>query len=99
MNEKRFKLSKSAIPSQLSNFCDEDGMMLNSEVVRLLNDRDALQESNVNLFFLIQESESKIKRLEEKNEQLKKELDNFKPVMFQDRGKGTVILYSKGDSV
>ena len=35
--------------------------------------------------------------LEEKNEQLKKELDNFKPVMFQDIRKGTIILYSKGD--
>ena len=31
------------------------------------------------------------------NEQLRKELDNFKPVMFQDVRKGTVILYSKGD--
>lgn len=30
-------------------------------------------------------------------EQLRKELDNFKPVMFQDMRKGTVILYSKGD--
>ena len=37
------------------------------------------------------------RRFKEENEQLKKELDNFKPVMFQDRRKGTVILYSKGD--
>lgn len=29
-------------------------------------------------------------------ERLRKELDNFKPVMFQDMRKGTVILYSKG---
>lgn len=35
--------------------------------------------------------------LSEENEQLRKELDNFKPVMFQDVRKGTVILYSKGD--
>ena len=30
-------------------------------------------------------------------EQLRKELDNFNPVMFQDMRKGPVILYSKGD--
>ena len=37
-------------------------------------------------------------KLKEENEQLQKELDNFKPVIFQDMRKGTaVILYSKGD--
>ena len=35
-------------------------------------------------------------KLREENEQLQKELDNFKPVIFQDI-QGTVILYSKGD--
>lgn len=35
--------------------------------------------------------------LSKENEKLRKELDNFKPVMFQDMRKGTVILYSKGD--
>lgn len=34
--------------------------------------------------------------LNEENEQLKKELDSFKPVIFQDMRKGTVILYSRG---
>lgn len=34
-------------------------------------------------------------QLKEENEELRKELDNFKPVMFQDVRKGTVILYSK----
>ena len=38
-----------------------------------------------------------IDKLKEENEQLRQELDNFKPVMFQDIRKGTVILYSKGD--
>lgn len=38
-----------------------------------------------------------VKHLKEENEKLRKELDNFKPVMFQDMRKGTVILYSKGD--
>ena len=36
--------------------------------------------------------------LHDENEQLRKELDNFKPVTFQDMQKGgTIILYSKGD--
>lgn len=39
---------------------------------------------------------SNMKKLEEENEQLRKELNDFKPVMFQDVRKGTVILYSKG---
>ena len=39
----------------------------------------------------------KLNELYEENEQLRKELDNFKPVMFQDVRKGTVMLYSKGD--
>ena len=34
-------------------------------------------------------------QLQKKNEQLRKELDNFKPVIFQDMRKGTVILYTK----
>lgn len=38
-----------------------------------------------------------VNELAEENEQLRKELDYFKPVMFQDMRKGTVILYSKGD--
>lgn len=36
-----------------------------------------------------------LNNLTEENEQLKQELNNFKPVMFQDIRKGTVILYSK----
>lgn len=45
----------------------------------------------------ISEQQATISRLEEENEQLRKELNNFKPVLFQDMRKGTVILYSKGD--
>lgn len=41
--------------------------------------------------------EEEVKRLNKENEQLKKELDSFNPVVFQDVRKGTVILYSKGD--
>ena len=38
-----------------------------------------------------------INHLSEENEKLKKELDSFKPVVFQDIRKGTIILYSKSD--
>lgn len=38
-----------------------------------------------------------LNELAEENEQLRKELDSFNPVIFQDMRKGTVILYSKGD--
>lgn len=37
-----------------------------------------------------------LNKLIEENKQLRKELNSFKPVMFQDMRKGTVILYSKG---
>ena len=41
MSEKRFTLSNFASPSQLSDVCDDDGKMLNSEVVDLLNEQQA----------------------------------------------------------
>ena len=39
MSEKRFKLSKYVTPSSVSNFCDENGRMLNKEVVKVLNEQ------------------------------------------------------------
>ena len=39
MSEKRFKLSKYATPSSVSYFCDENGRMLNKEVVKVLNEQ------------------------------------------------------------
>ena len=38
----------------------------------------------------------RITALEKENEQLRKELDSFNPVMFQDMQKGTITLYPKG---
>ena len=38
-----------------------------------------------------------LNELHDENDQLKKELNAFKPVMFKDMRKGTVILYRKGD--
>ena len=45
---------------------------------------------------LLNEQQENINKLKEENEHLRKELDNFRPVLFQDI-QGTVILYSKGD--
>lgn len=44
----------------------------------------------------IREQQSTITELNKQNKQLQKELNDFKPVMFQDMLKGTIILYSKG---
>ena len=44
----------------------------------------------------IKRLEYKVQKFKEENEQLRKELDSFNPVMFQDMQKGTIILYSKG---
>jgi len=52
---------------------------------------------NVNIDERLLDYLTEIKKLKEENEQLRKELDSFKPVVFQDMRKGTVILYSKGD--
>lgn len=39
---------------------------------------------------------SENKELKQENEQLRKELDSFNPVLFQDMRKGTIRLYTKG---
>lgn len=41
MSEKRFKLSKYVTPSSTSYFFDENGKMLNKEVVKVLNKQQA----------------------------------------------------------
>lgn len=45
----------------------------------------------------LNELETKCHKLKEENRELRHELDKFKPVLFKDILKGTVILYSKGD--
>lgn len=46
---------------------------------------------------IIKDQEQKIAKLVEENQDLRTKLDTFKPVVFQDIEKGTIILYSKGD--
>ena len=56
-------------------------------------------EAKLNLQdYIIKDQEQKIAKLVEENQDLRTKLDTFKPVVFQDIEKGTIILYSKGDS-
>ena len=56
----------------------------------LLNDKLEISRRNM------KKQLERITALEKENEQLRKELDSFNPVMFQDMRYGTVTLYSKG---
>ena len=81
MNEKRFKLSKYVTPSSVSNFCDENGRMLNKEVVKVLNEQQAtIQSLQTELelvsgakLFSRRELERKVKEQQATIEQLQKE--------------------------
>lgn len=60
MSEKRFKMSKYVTPSSVSYFCDENGRMLNKEVVKVLNEQQAtisqLEEENDNMNLFIKQT-------------------------------------------
>jgi len=76
---------------------DNDNEMIR-EIVYLLNEQQAtIQYLTIEKHQADKRFQTIIAELKKDNEQLRKELDNFKPVMFQDIRKGTVILYSKGD--
>ena len=88
MNEKRFATNGHYIND---TYHDGRKWLVNEveaeEIVDVMNGLDTK----------VRESRKAISKLQKENEQLQKELDNFKPVIFQDMRKGTVILYSKGD--
>ena len=68
MSEKRFKLSKYATPSSVSYFCDENGRMLNKEVVKVLNEQQAIiRRDEISIKTMM----SNIKKLEKENEDLR----------------------------
>lgn len=68
MIEKRFKLSKYATPSSVSYFCDENGRMLNKEVVKVLNEQlSIIRRDEISIKTMM----SNMKKLEEENEELK----------------------------
>lgn len=106
MNKKQFRVNDLVKfnYSEIGKYVDEnhtDRPLRNDEVCDLLNE----QQATINyLEKVFGENFAKRRLLERdnlilrnENEQLRKELDNFKPVIFQDMRKGTVILYSKGD--
>jgi len=68
MSEKRFKLSKYVTPSSVSYFCDENGRMLNKEVVKVLNEQQSIIDEQK---IAIDEMITDYKNLEKENEQLK----------------------------
>lgn len=92
---------------QKTRIVDKWGGIYDSETDKVLSVNDVehkLNEQQAIIQHLTIEKHQADKRLQtiiadlkEENEKLRKELDNFKPVMFQDVRKGTVILYSKGD--
>lgn len=67
MSEKRFKLSKYATPSSVSYFCDENGRMLNNEVVKVLNEQQSIIRRDERS---IQTMMSNMKKLEEEKVEL-----------------------------
>jgi len=70
-----------------------------TEIVQMLQNEQKkveMLEEDVNDYHnALFDLHKKFDKLEEENEQLKKELNSFKPVMFRDVRKGTVTLYSK----
>ena len=98
MSEKRFKMGESDIQGEMA-FTDTETNKTYwqeyfDEIVDLVNEQqDTITELNDKL----EKSSAFIIEQRKENRELRKELDNFKPVMFQDVRKGTVILYSKGD--
>jgi len=68
MSEKQFKLSKYVTPSSVSYFCDENGRMLNKEVVKVLNEQQAIiRRDEISIKTMM----SNMKKLEKENEDLR----------------------------
>ena len=60
------------------------------------NEKWFLFDNETEDYMDMEDCKDKLNELAEENKQLQKELNDFKPVIFQDV-QGTVILYSKGD--
>ena len=68
MSEKRFKLSKYVTPSSVSYFCDENGRMLNKEVVKVLNEQQSIiRRDEISIKTMM----SNMEKLEKVNEDLR----------------------------
>lgn len=107
MSEKRFKLSDWCGERSVSNVIDIEKQthLANIEVLDLLNEQQArikeLEEENdileqkLQTRYIVNKQYEEKEKLKKENEQLRRELDGFHPVMFQDMRRGTVVLYLK----
>ena len=93
MSEKRFKVDKLEKGNAILSVKITDSV---SDDDYFIMTKEAYEDDIDEVVDLLNEQQATINTLKEENEQLRKELDSFKPVMFQDVRKGTVILYSKG---
>lgn len=73
--------------------------LLNEQQARIkeLEEENDILEQKLQTRYIVNKQYEEKERLKKENEQLRRELDGFHPVMFQDMRKGTVVLYSKGD--
>ena len=95
MNEKRFYITDTGLgldteSDEMYSFGDEE------DFCRLFDKLNEQQSIIGEQKIAIDEMLTDYKNLEKENEQLRKELDNFKPIMFKNMQKGTIILYFKG---
>ena len=81
MSEKQFKLSKYVTPSSVSYFCDENGRMLNKEVVKVLNEQQAIIRRDE---MSIKTMMSNMKKLEKENEQLRKTINEVIELLLEE---------------
>ena len=95
MSEQQFALDKLyySIMTPIEKISVGRNYITYGEVVDLLNEQQSIIHRDE---ISIKTMMSNMKKLEKENEQLRKELDSFHPVMFQDMRYGTVTLYSKG---
>lgn len=72
---------------------------LNEQQARIkeLEEENDILEQKLQTRYIVNKQYEEKERLKKENEQLRRELDGFHPVMFQDMRKGTVVLYCKGD--
>lgn len=105
MTEKRFRITTN--PKKQSVAFDEKQKkhyigvdledLLNEQQARIkeLEEENDILEQKLQTRYIVNKQYEEKERLKKENEQLRRELDGFHPVMFQDMRRGTVVLYLK----
>ena len=96
MTEKRFDYTNYDDGTESIYDKEKDEYYFDCEFCKLDEVLNELDEKYVDEYALRETLQLELQRVEEENEQLKKELDLFKPVIFESYGK-SVTLYEKGD--